>query len=175
MVSTAPNSQVYNFTHMYSFVDLRSNKDPEVCINPGSIYDFLNKNNCSKFKKVVERAGMIGQLNDKQADFTVLVPTDNFLAHIPAQYFEKMDDGLARQILDSSVIRKKIDKKLITSSPVAYYNTRNPQMRMYITNISGKTQVNNCATIVKYDINCTNGLIHLVNNILAPNMDHFMN
>lgn len=176
MVSTYPNGQLYNFTHMYSFVDLRGKKTPELCVNSGSLYDFINKNkNLSKFRTIIERAQMMGQLNDSQADFTIMIPKDEFLAHIPVEYFEKMDDGLAKQILNCSTMRRKIDKWILTSSPVAYYTTRNPEMRMYVTNISGQTRVNNCATVVQYDIPCTNGLVHFVDNILAPNLDHFMN
>lgn len=175
MVSTGPDTQSYNFTHMYSFVDYRGNR-AEPCITKGSIYDFLHRNkNFSKFRTIVERAMAIGQLNDVEADFTILVPSDEHLRHIPTEYFNEMDDGLARQILKASSINRRIDKKLITSSPVSYFITLNPRMRMYVTNISGVTRINNCAKIIKYDIELNNGLIHLVDGLIAPNFDHFLN
>ena len=73
------------------------------------------------------------------------------------------------------MIDRKITKNLITSSPVAYYYTRNDKMRMYVTNIDDNTRINNSVNIVKYDINVNNGLIHIIDGIIIPNEDHFMN
>lgn len=175
MVSLGPDTQSYNFTHMYSFVDINSNV-MEPTINKGSIYDFINSNKkFSKFKAIISKASNIGLLNDIQANCTLFIPSDDSLEHIPYSYFQTMDDGLARQILASSIINRKIDKKLLISSPVAYYITRLPEMRMYITNISGKTVINNCATVLQFDNNFSNGMVHIVDNLIAPNQDHFMN
>lgn len=179
MVSVGPDTQACNFTHMYSFTDYRNSKENEIPkVEKESIYDYIDSqlgNPFSKFKMIIQRAKSIGLLNDIQANCTVLIPPDKYLQHIPNDYFLKMDDGLARQILASSIIDRKICKALITSSPVSYYITRNPKMRMYITNISNKCKVNNCAEIIKFDIECNNGLIHIVNGLIAPNEDHFMN
>lgn len=175
MVSLGPDTQSYNFTHMYSFVDI-NNKNIEPTINKGSIYDFINSNKkFSKFKAIISKANNIGLLNDIQANCTLFIPSDDSLEHIPYSYFQTMDDGLARQILASSIINRKIDKKLLISSPVAYYITRLPEMRMYITNISGKTVINNCVTVLQFDNNFNNGMVHIVNGLIAPNQDHFMN
>jgi len=145
-------------------------------ITPGSIYDYLTRTpGYSKFLTIVKRAAMISQLNNAQSDCTLFVPSDSYLRHIPPEYFENMDDGLARQILACSTVNYRINRELITSSPVAYYFTRNAQMRMFVTNIGGKTNINNCASIVKYDIVCNNGLVHLVDGLVAPNNDTFMN
>jgi len=169
------NDPSYYFTHMWSFQDYRG-KEKEMCINKGSIYDYINKNPAfSKFKTIVHRANMLAQLNEIQADFTIMIPTDNYLEHIPKEYFEKMDDGLARQILKASTINRVIDKKLITSSPVAYYYTQNKEMRMYVTNIGGTTRINNCVSIVQYNILLNNGMVHIVDGLITPSNDHFMN
>lgn len=175
MVSIGPDTQALNFTHMYSFVDLRGPPGPPT-VTKGSIYDYISSSpKLRRFKTVVDRAHAIGTLNDIQANCTVLVPTDDSLSHIPIEYFEDMDDGLARQILAASTLDRKLPKNLLTSSPVAYYITRLPSMRMYITNISGVTRLNNCATVKQFDIECNNGLIHLIEGLIAPNEDHFMN
>lgn len=177
MVSVGPDTQSYNFTHMYSFVDLNelnSNTKPKV--TKGSIYDFIDSNpSFTKFKTIITHAKNIGLLNDIQANCTALIPNDENLKHIPDEYFCRMDDGLARQILASSIIDRKIDGKLLTSSPVAYYITRNPSMRMYVENINSCTTVNSCARVIKFDIKCNNGLIHVIDNLIIPNNDHFMN
>ena len=118
---------------------------------------------------------MSNQLNSDQANFTLFLPTDDSLRHIPEEFFTQMDDGLARQIFNSSIMDRRLTKDLIMSSPVSYYYTKNPQMRMYVTNIGGKTRINNCSTVLQYDITCTNGLVHIIDNLLVPSDDHFMN
>ena len=92
MVSCGPDIQPYNYTHMYSFVDLRGNT-PKQCTTPGSIFHYIStKPEFSKFKKIVENAVMTGQLNNLQADFTMLIPTDNFLKYLPENFFTEMDN-----------------------------------------------------------------------------------
>ena len=175
MVSYAPNTQSYNFTHMYDFQDLRAKKQPEMCITPGTLYDFIAKNNFTKIKLIIDRAKMSGQMMDPQADCTLIIPTDDFLSDIPDEYFSRMDDGLARQLLDSCTLNRKIEGKLLRSSPVCYYFTRKPEMRMYVTNISSKTKVNNCVNVVSFDNMTSNGIIHVVDGLITPNYDHFLN
>jgi uncharacterized surface protein with fasciclin (FAS1) repeats len=180
MVSCGPDTQSYNFTHMQSFVDYRSNIPNKPCVVRGSLYDFLLRNgNFTRFLSIIERAGFIGQLNNEQADLTLFVPPDSVLQNIPNDFFDKMDDGEARQILKASMIHRVIDGKLLKSSPVAYYYTYNPDMRLYITNISGKTRINNCINIVHFDIGkngeINNGLLHITDGLIVPTMDTFMN
>lgn len=176
MVTLGPDTQSYNYTHMYDFQDLANPDRPQICINKGSMYDFLHKHpKFTRFMEIIRKAKMEGQLNEIEASFTLFIPTDDFLNHMPNDFFEKMDDGLARQILNASSIRRKIDKSLITSSPVAYYSTMNPRMRMYVTNISGITQINECLSIVQYGLNFNNGMIHVIDGLIIPNNNHFMN
>lgn len=188
MTSCGPDGQPSLYTHMWSFPDYRQqgnnsqSSQPALapCFSPGSLYAYFYGNpSFSKFRTIIDRAQMIGQLGGPQANFTILAPKDESLTQIPIEYFTKMDNGLAKQILDASIIHRPQNRKILTSSPVSYYATKNPEMRMYITNIGTKsgmvTRVNNCASIVEWDIECNNGIIHVVDNIIAPNMDHFMN
>jgi len=175
MVSCGPSTQRYNYTHMYSMVDLRS-QQIEPCTIANSLYDYISKHpQMKRFRTIIDRANMIGRLSGIQADCTLLIPTDNYLQHIDPDFFNKMDDGLARQILNASTIDRKINRDVITSSPVSYFYTRNPEMRAYVTNISGRTMINNCVSIVKYDIPTINGIIHIVDGLIVPTMDTFMN
>ena len=176
MTASMGNDPSYMYTHMYSFTDYRGDNNEKMCINSYTIYDYISKNSMfSNFKKIVEKANMSGQLNDSQANFTIMIPSDDYLRHLPDEYFENMDDGLARQILKASTINRVLDKKIITSSPVSYYYTLNSEMRMYVTNIGGRTKINNCSTIRKYDISVVNGIIHIVDNLITPSDSHFLN
>lgn len=171
MVSISPDTQSYDFTHMWSFVDYRNEKAPKKCVVKGSIFDFLYSNpEYSKFLKIVEKASMEGQLNDPQANFTLFIPSNDLIKHIPEEYFDIMDDGTARQILKGSTLNRKIDKRLLQFSPVSYFMTINtcPQTRLYVTNISGITEIDNCVKVVKYDNILNNGIIHVVDNLIIP-------
>lgn len=176
MVSCGPDTQSYLYTHMWSFVDRR--KGPEakkMCVDDKSIFGFIYNNPMfSKFRLIIERAEMEGQLNSSQANCTIFVPPDANLKHIHESFFQKIDSGTAKQILNASTLNRKIDKSLITSSPVAYYTTKDPKFKMYVTNISGKTRINNCATVIGYNGDFSNGMIHLVDNIIMPTEDKFM-
>ena len=175
MVSYAPGIQSLNYTHMWNFQDLRGVK-PEIAPNPNSIYEFITCNKgFSKIKKIVENADLGGILNDIQANFTFIIPHDQSLKEYPEEFFEKMDKGFAKQIINSALINRKIDGDLLSSSPVSYIYTKNPKMRMYITNISGETRINNCVSVLKYNINLGNGLIHIIDGLIIPSEDTFMN
>lgn len=176
MVSLGPDTQSYNFTHMTSFVDYNGKK-PKTCTTKGSIYDFLYHNpNFSRFRGIVELCSMQGQLDDVQANFTLFIPSDNFLRHLPESFFTRMDDGLAHQILKSSTMNRRINKELVMSSPCSYFNTigKHPTTKMYVTNINGNTTINESVRVVKYDIILNNGIIHVVDGLIMPDMEMCM-
>ena len=177
MVSYAPDTQSLNYTYMYNFVQqLRNQGTMSICVEPGSIYGVLRSTpNFSKFLGIVDRARFASQLNSIQADFTVFVPTDDSLQDVPADFFKDMDIGLARQIVESCLMNRKIDKSLLTSSPVGYFMTLNPRMRMFVRNIGGKTILNDTATVISFDNDCTNGTIHVIDNLIIPTDQTFLN
>ncbi len=177
MTSYTPNCQSLDYTHMYIFNDYRnlSNKH-KVCTNPDSILGFIYNNpKFSKFFKITERAMMVGQLNNIQANFTIFIPSNDSLQHIPDEFLNTMDDGMAKQIVSASILDRKIDKLLLTRSPVSYFHTKNPEMRMYITNIRGKTEINGMANVIEWDIERSNGIIHIIDTLLVPNENTFEN
>jgi hypothetical protein len=175
MTSCMVNDPSFMYTHMYSFTDYNG-PTSKMCVNKNTLYDYISSTpGFSKFKSIVDRAHMAAQLNECQANFTIMIPRDESLTGIPVEYFQKMDDGLARQILKASTLYRIIDKNILVSSPVSYYVTKNPEMRMYVTNIGGRTRINNCSTILLYNIALTNGMIHIVDNLVIPSEAHFMN
>ena len=170
MVSYAPDRQNQNFSHMYSFVDYRSEK--QYIPTTGSVYDMIYKNSeLSKFRQLIDKANMKNMLDNPQLDCTVIVcKNNNFNIDI-----EMLDIGSAKQILNSCILERKINKFLLKSTPVAYYYTRNLNMRLYITNIGGITTINNCYNITDFDIDCNNGMIHICSGLIVPSGEHFMN
>jgi hypothetical protein len=175
MVSFAPNTQSYLYNHMSFFTDYETDKNPLCCLNKNTIYDWLSCNvNMKKFKKLVDKANMRGTLNDEQANVTLFAVPDRFL-NLTNNYIDSIDEGSAREIIFSLLILRQLGRDLITSSPVSYFYTKNPAMRMYITNINGITTVNECSKIIQFDNWCDNGIIHVLDNIFFPTDNHFLN
>jgi len=176
MASYAPNSQSRLYNHMWDFTDLRSKKDPVLCVDSDSIYAYLRSNpKFSRFRSIVDRAQMASFLGEMQSNCTLFVPSNDSLKHIPSDFFDTMDTGQARSIVASSTLPRKLAKDLLTSSPVAYYYTKYPSMRMYVTNISGETILNGCVKVIEFDHILGNGFVHIVDGLIIPNEDHFMN
>lgn len=176
MVTLGPDSQTVNYTHMSSFVDLHGSPKPSLCVNKNSMYDFLVTNgNFKKFLKLAEKADRLGYINGLQARYTMFIPPDKFLNNLPDEYFDNLDMGTAREIFNSLTLSRRIDAKLLTSSPVSYLTTLNPEMRMYVTNISGYTRINNCVNVIRYNVIATNGIMHIVDGLISPSEDTFMN
>ena len=172
MVSHGPDIQNYNFTHMYNFNDYRNLGDNKICNNKNSIFGYIyNSPNTLKFKKIIEKANLIGQLNEIQANFTIFVVEDKYLEHFPNSFFDDMDIGLAKDIINCSLLNRKINKDILISSPISYYSTKNSQIKILVTNISNKTKLNNSIEVIKFDLNLDNGLIHFVDNLILPNLD----
>ena len=179
MVSFAPGVQPYNFTHMWSFEDLNysgKGPKPQFCLEKNSVFGYIyNNRNFSRFRGIVEKAGLLAQLSELQADCTLFVPEDRNLQGIPDKFFIDLDDGLARQIVNASILNRRIGSELIKSSPCAYYYTRNPDMKMYVTNIGGKTTINEDLRITEFDRCFSNGVIHIIDGLIIPNDRNFMN
>ena len=178
MTAIGPYSKSYDNTHMYSFVDYRHPVTiNEFCIPDDTIMGYIRKHpDFQKIKRILCRANLVGVMSDPQLDITLFVPIDKFIEE-PCEFFDNIDPGMARDIINVSSLKRKINGELVRSSPVCYFTTRDPYRRnqMYVTNISGITKINNCAQVVHYDINLSNGIIHVVDKLLNENSSPFLN
>jgi len=177
MVSIGPYTKSYDNTHMWDFSDLRSSKPtPQLCVPRNSLYDYLSHHpEMKKFTAIVHKAGMIGEMSQPEFNSTIFIPLDRYLKE-PLEVYEKMDRGTARNILNVSMLNDRIDGVLVRSSPVSSYTTKDPYNYdyMYVTNISGVTEINQCAKVVQYDVKLTNAIVHITDNIIMPNYEHFI-
>jgi len=176
MTSIGPYSKAYDNTHMYSFVDYRSSLSPKLCTDKDSAMGFLENKNFSKFRAIVKNAGVEGSLDSPQYNSTLFVVPDSFLSE-PLSFYQGLDRGTCRTILNVSSLRRKINGKLLRSSPVSYYTNKDFYNRgqLYVTNISGVTKINECARVIEFDIERSNSIIHIVNCLLTPNASVFIN
>jgi uncharacterized surface protein with fasciclin (FAS1) repeats len=149
-------------------VDYRSNDKNKECSSINSIMGYINNNpDFSIFSQIINKAMMNGKLSYPDSDLTILVPPNKYLTK-DQSYYDNIDVGLARQILDSSTLNNRINGSLLRSSPVSYYITRDPKNRLYVTNTNGVTELNLSAKVLQFDIPVDNGTLHLIDSLLFP-------
>jgi hypothetical protein len=138
---------------------------------PGTLLDIIEKNpDFSKFRYLVKLAAQEDVLNAPQANFTIFVPSDRSLKNINDNVFINMDTTTAWYIVKSCMVKNKIPSEILEDSPAAYYYTLSEGNRLFITNISGITYLNNSIEVIHKDIMCTNGIIHVINGLFIPNV-----
>ena len=153
-------------THMFNMTD---NKGclPIVKYNDNSIMGILERNpDFSKFRYLVKLSKLQAQYNDPQANFTVFVPSDKTIAPLQDNWIVNTDLGYAVNIVRTSTVDRIISEDILQQSPAFYLLTKNMPNRLFITNISGKTKIND-ACVLGY-IGCSNGLIVVVDKLVLP-------
>ena len=165
MTAIGPYTQSYDYTFMYNIPDLRGTL-PVKANCPGTISDILATNtNFSLFYYTLKKAGLEGIYDALQANCTLFVPADRFLN---PDIFINIDRNTARTLINSSTLDRFIPSELLEDSPASFYLTRNPYNKLFISNLSGQTYINNCIRVVQKDIMCKNGIIHVVDGLLDP-------
>jgi uncharacterized surface protein with fasciclin (FAS1) repeats len=169
---SGPYSASYNFTSMFNMTDKRG-QYPITKPCPGTLLDIIDKNpDFSKFRYLVKLANQEEVLNASQANFTIFVPSNESLSlmNVDDNIFINMDSTTAWYIVKSCIIKNKIPSEILEDSPAAYYYTLSEGNRLFITNISGITYLNNSIRVIYKDIMCTNGIIHVIDGLFIPNI-----
>lgn len=117
--------------------------------------------------KALGAAGLVETLKG-EGPFTVFAPTDEAFAKLPAGTLEallkpenkgKLTAILAYHVVPGKVLASEVVK--LTSA-----KTANGQA-LTITTEAGKVMVDN-AKVIKTDILCSNGVIHVIDSVLRP-------
>lgn len=167
MVSIGPYTQAYDMKQMYDFP--RVSKQP--CYNKDSITDVVNTHSdFTIFSSIIKKAKYDTILSDKQANFTLFVPSDIELRkRYSKQDIDNIDIGTARQILAYSLMNRIIDKNLLISSPSMILPTIDRSHSLKISTVNNVTIIGeNCSEIIHFNQQATNGIIHVINNLLVP-------
>ena len=164
MTSSGPYVQATDMRHMYEFSE-NTPTNIKYCINRTTISGIINNGSYNKFAKIVMRANMQDLLNDEQANFTLFAPKDKLIKHIPSDFIDNMDIGLARQVVLNSLLNRKINSDILSYSPASHYKNMNKNSN-YITNLCNTLTINGEVNIVDMDINASNGIIHNVDNLI---------
>ena len=176
MVSMIPCSTPYDMRHMYNFSDTR-NKTPNTPnqsnrdnYHPESLMDLIHTNaDFTIFSKMIKKANYDIKLSEKQANFTLFVPSDNSLRKkYPPEFLDNIDKGLAIQILNYSMMVRTLDQELLQASPFGTYPTLARSNHLKITTTYGKTILKDTVNVIHFNHKATNGLIHVIDDFLIP-------
>ena len=107
-----------------------------------------------------------------QANFTIFIPSNNeLLKHLTQNYFINMDPTTAWSIVKSSILKYRLPSEILEDSPSSFFYTYDDcSTRLFITNISGKTYINNSIIVIKKDILANNGSIHIIDGLIVPHI-----
>lgn len=168
MTSIGPYSEKTNLSHMYDKVDLRGPL-PQKIDTQRTISWFISKTpEFSKFRYILRLSKLDNMLCEQGSKYTVFVPTDESLSHIPENVFLNMDVLTARNIIQASILKRQITSDILSDSPCSYFMTLNPHTRLLITNFYGQTSINKNINLIKTDIMTINGIIHVTNGLIKP-------
>ena len=118
--------------------------------------------NLKNLVRIIQKSGFIQNLsNDGQ--YTIFAPNDNAFLNIESNYLENLlnDKDRLLSVLKTHIIGKKINTQSLNN--LKKIKTINGKE----LNISTKTglQIND-SNIVKSDIQCTNGIIHVIDKVI---------
>ncbi|GIV05901.1 MAG: beta-Ig-H3/fasciclin [Fimbriimonadales bacterium] len=115
--------------------------------------------------KLVQEAGLVDALRGK-GPFTVFAPTDEAFAKLPKAQVEALlkDKEALRQVLLYHVVSGKV----MSQDVVKLRSAKTLQGQTITIRVQGKTVRINDAKVVKADIECSNGVIHVIDKVILP-------
>ena len=123
--------------------------------------------NFKTLAKLLTDAGLVDTLKGA-GPFTVFAPTDEAFAKVPKATLEALaaDKAKLRAVLTYHVVPGKV----MAADVVKLTEAKTVQGQMVrISAAGGKVKVND-ANVIKTDILCTNGVIHVIDAVILPNL-----
>jgi uncharacterized surface protein with fasciclin (FAS1) repeats len=116
--------------------------------------------------KALEAAGLVETLKGS-GPYTVLAPTDEAFAKIPAADLDKLMANKAEltRVLTYHVIAGNVPSAQVTSMTEA---TTLEGSKLEIKVVDGRVMLNGKAAVTSADIPATNGVIHVIDTVLMP-------
>ena len=113
-------------------------------------------------------AGMVDTFSNK-GPFTVLAPTDEAFAKLPAGTVENLLKPANRAMLIKVLLYHIVPGKVEASTVVTLDKAPTAAgMPVMIKVDNGTVMINNSAKVIKTDIQATNGVIHVIDSVLMP-------
>lgn len=168
MTSCYPYTQSRNLTFMFDLPDLQGKRKIEA--NENTVLDYIlkNKDKFSIFLKLLEISNLHSLFNHPQFNKTVFIPQDSSLENYKKDLLS-LDKLSAGNIIKYSTLQGLFPSRILSSSPSSLYtSTYSSSQKIKIVNFNNKTIINDCASVIIPDIQLTNGILHVIDNILTP-------
>jgi uncharacterized surface protein with fasciclin (FAS1) repeats len=124
----------------------------------------IEAGNFKTLVKAVQEAGLVDKLSG-EGPFTVFAPTDEAFRKLPAGTIDDLlnDKEKLTQILTYHVVPDKV----MSETVMTLSNAKTAQGKELKINTSQGVKVDQ-ANVVQTDIECTNGVIHVIDSVLLP-------
>jgi uncharacterized surface protein with fasciclin (FAS1) repeats len=121
--------------------------------------------NFTTLAKALKSAGLVDTLKGP-GPFTVFAPTDEAFAKLPAGALEDLlkDKTKLTAVLTYHVVPGKV----MASDVVKVDSAKTVNGKSVKIKVAGKTVTVDGANVVKTDIACSNGVIHVIDSVILP-------
>jgi len=122
--------------------------------------------NFSTLVTAVKAANLVGALSNNSSPVTVFAPTDAAFAALPNGTLTSL---LSNQSALTQVLAYHVVTGVYLASQVANFTTLKTleEQNVNVTAMSGIVKING-ATVIEANIICSNGVIHIINEVLLP-------
>jgi uncharacterized surface protein with fasciclin (FAS1) repeats len=119
----------------------------------------------STLVSLVKKAGLVGTLSGK-TDYTVFAPTNAAFAKVPKKTLNMLleNKSMLRKVLLYHVLPGKVPASKVLETESA----KTAEGASVKFSVRGKSAFVNESKIVKTNIECSNGIIHVINAVLIP-------
>jgi uncharacterized surface protein with fasciclin (FAS1) repeats len=147
----------------YEFID-------QININNGAnemkniVETAIKAGNFKTLINAVQEAGLVDTLSS-DGPFTIFAPTDEAFSKLPSRALKEIlqDKEKLTNLLTYHVVADKI----MSNEVINLNTTKTVNGKDIIIDTSKGVKVNK-ASIIKTDIKCSNGVIHVIDNVLLP-------
>jgi len=122
--------------------------------------------NLSKFYELLNFSGLIEKINDSTT-FTLLIPEDSAFIRLPSETMEKLmtDKKYLRTVLSRHIIKGKVIEFGYQETTIKLKSLNGDILNAEVTLESVSIDQ---AWVIEEDIECSNGVIHIIDNVLLP-------
>ncbi len=116
----------------------------------------------------VKAAGLVDTLKG-EGPYTVFAPTDEAFAALPDGTLGNLLKPENKHKLVSILTYHVVSGKVMAADVVELSHAKTVNGQLVAINVMGETVKVDNATVIKTDIECTNGVIHVIDAVLLPN------
>jgi uncharacterized surface protein with fasciclin (FAS1) repeats len=119
----------------------------------------------STLVSLVKKAGLVGTLSGK-TPYTVFAPTNAAFAKVPKKTLTMLGENKA--MLKKVLLYHVLPGKVPASKVLKMKSATTAEGEKVQFSVRGKSAYVNESKIIKTDIECSNGIIHVINAVLIP-------